>query len=76
MTLCFVRANSSKYIAVAIPIGKDKIRVIAKANNEPINAPRIPDCSDSAESPLVNNVLLKNFFIIFLDSKILIHYNS
>ena len=74
--LLFFGANSSKKIAVAIPTGKDKIKVIVSANNEPIRAPRIPACSDWEESPLVNNVLLKNFSIKLLDSRVSIQSSS
>ena len=61
INLLFLGANSSIYIAVAIPIGKESIKVMLSAKSEPINAPKIPDCSDSDESPLVKKVLLKNY---------------
>ena len=76
INLLFLGANSSIYIAVAIPIGKESIKVMLSAKSEPINAPKIPDCSDSDESPLVKKVLLKNLSIRFFDSKNSIHFNS
>jgi hypothetical protein len=46
----FSGANSSRYTAVAAPIGKDSKRVMIKVKKEPEAAPRIPASSGSRES--------------------------
>ena len=59
----FFGANSSKYIAAETPSGNAIRKVMVSISAEPTNAPKIPACSDSLESPDTNKVLLNLFLI-------------
>jgi len=69
----FFGANSSRYTAVATPIGNDNRNVTTRVKNDPINAPRMPACSGSRESPLPNRTVLNCFWILPAASSLSIH---
>ena len=55
----FCGANSSRYTAAAIPMGKEITRVTSMVNREPTMAPRMPALPGLRESPPLNRVSLK-----------------
>ena len=57
--ILFFGANSSKYKAHIIPIGKAKIRNIIITKNEPIKLAEMPAISGSLESANLKNFQLK-----------------